>query len=465
VSGCSTVVLCHVMSSVQLGVAARHAVRAEWVLVGLVAVIVRLAITWAAKDSGIFSDMADYHLRAHWVLEGKEWTDSFRGPGYPVFLAALYRLWDPDLAGARIGNALLGGVTATMTCLLAADFVPRRAALCTGLVVALYPAAVLSSVYVMAEGLYGALVLAALLVGRTLNVRRAATAGALAGAAALTRSLGLSLVGVIATGHLPRVWRDRDWRRFALCISVMAAVSLLTLLPWFRHTTRVSGGVMLDSSSAYNVLLGANPRAQKRLHIPDGSWVWETYFAGAIDEADRNRRALRESWTWIRSNPGRWLSLMPAKMGYLYGLEGREHAWAYSNSYFGPRAPLTVRVWGGLLLVSFPPLAVLAIVGLLRPGLLDTSTGLQIAAFLAVTTLLHGVSFSETRYHLPLIPLLAVLAARGAAGGTPMPRARWVAALALGLSLSVVWWEQAPELLDRYRQLLAPEGWRTMLEF
>jgi 4-amino-4-deoxy-L-arabinose transferase-like glycosyltransferase len=430
-------------------------------MVGLIAIGVRIGVMWATRDSGgFYSDMADYHLRAQWLVD-----DSIRGPGYPMFLAALYQTMDPGQSAARLGNALLGGATAAMTCVLAASLVSPRAAVGAGLIAALYPAAVLSSVYVMPEGLYGALVLATLLAGQSMGVARSAATGILAGLTALTRSLGVGLAGAVAVGHLARTVREREWRRFGVSILVLTASCLLTLLPWFRHTTRVSGGVMLDSSSAFNVLIGANPRAQQRLHIPDGDWVRQTYFGGTRTEADRNQRALQESWRWIREHPAQWLGLVPAKIGYLYGLEGREHAWAYSNSYFGERSRTTVRIWSALLLAGFPPLALLAVVGLLRPGLLAHPTGVQITLFLAATTALHGLSFSETRYHVPLVPLLAILAARGAAGAPPMTRARWIAASAMIAGLVWVWWGQLPELLESYTALSAPDGWKGMRPF
>jgi hypothetical protein len=240
---------------------------------------------------------------------------------------------------------------------------------------------------------------------------------------------------------------------------------VITLGPWLSHTSRVSGGVMLDSSSAVNVLLGNNPRARERLEHVDFNWVWEAYLGGTVDEADRNARALEQSWNWMRSNPAAWLRLAPLKMAYLWGIEGREHAWDYSNAYFGERDVRTVRVWGVLLLMSFPVLALFAVVGLMRPGLLDSVSGTHLVVILAITTVLHVISFSETRFHLPLVPILAVLAARGMTTSPPMTRTRWAGALLVGFGLAAGWGQQIPELLRSYAQLTAPEGWKTMLPF
>jgi 4-amino-4-deoxy-L-arabinose transferase-like glycosyltransferase len=360
---------------------------------------------------------------------------------------------------------VLGAATSVLTAVLALEFVGRRAALGAAFVVALYPASVLFSVYVLTEGLYGFLVLATLVTARRVSVARTAASGVLTGLAAMTRSLGIVMVPVLWAGYLWDARPKRAWTRAGAQCALLALACAITLGPWLRHTSRVSGGVMLDSASAVNVLLGNNPRARERLELVDFSVVWETYLGGPLDEADRNARAIEQSWAWIRSNPAGWLRLVPLKISYLWGIEGREHAWAYSNTYFGERDVWTVKLWGFFLMISFPLLALPAVVGLVRPGLLDSGSGMHLVVILAMTAALHVISFSETRFHLPLVPILAVLGARGLTSTPPMTGTRWVGALLVGLALAAGWWRQIPELLGRYAQLTVPEGWKTMLPY
>lgn len=430
---------------------------------GAGAVLMRVAVIAWTPESIPFADMVDYDVRAKAMLQGRPLPDSFRGPGYPAWLALLYALPIGEILAARLGNAVLAAATAMVTAILASEVAGRRTAIAAGAAVALYPASVLSSVYLMPEGLYGLLIVLTLLAARRRTPAGAVVTGALAGLAALTRSLGSGLVPAVAAGDLVTGWRERRWRPALARTAILVAVCGLTLTPWLRHTMRVSGGVMLDSSTAYNVLLGANPRARERLQIEDGDWVRATYLAGAVDEADRNRRSWSAAGNWIRSNPAAWLRLIPSKMSYLWGLEGREHAWAYSQSYLGRHRVATVRLWGIALLVCLPPLALAALVGLFRPR--PPATVVRIAALLVVVTAMHGLSFSETRYHLPLIPLLAILAARGIAGRPAMTAPRWAMAAMVAAGLVLGWWHQLPELLERYAMLTTPDGWRLMLTF
>lgn len=447
--------------------------RLDLALVGALALGVRMAVILAVPLSAPFSDMTDYHVRAEMLLhEGRLYPDSWRGPGYPLFLALAYVWPGNDLLAARIGHAALGGVSAALTVLLASVFVRRRAAIASGAIVALYPGLVLSSVYLLSETLYVCQMLAVLVLAMRLDAWRGAAAGVVTGWAMLTRSMGLALGPAITIGSLVHAWSfDRDHRAAAVreAIPGVAAVvtaCLLTLAPWLWRTAAVSGAPMLDSASACNVLVGSNPRSTGRLEIADAYWVMDTLLAGSTSEANRSRRAIEQSVAWIGANPGDWLRLIPIKIGYVWGLEGREHAWLYSVSYLGAQAPSTVWGWGVLLLASFPLLAVPAVVGLLRPGLARHPSGLHIALLIAIVTMLHAFSFGESRFHLPLIPVLAVLAARGvAATDAPLTRVRLGVCVLLVLALAIAWASQAPELVARLNELAAPDGWQRWLPY
>jgi 4-amino-4-deoxy-L-arabinose transferase-like glycosyltransferase len=438
----------------------------DLLLVGVLACTLRLALAVAVRDATLFADMVEYHERAQILLrDGQLNFDSWRVPGYPLFLAALYALPGDDLAAARIANAVLAGVSAVLTGVLAARFVSRRAAAVAAVIVAAYPASVLSAVFVMPEGLYGCLVLGALVLSARSAPSRSILAGLTVGYATLTRSLGAALLPAIIGGNFLAGRLRRNRQGAAAEGLLLLAVFALTVSPWFIHTTSRSGGLMLDSSSAANMLAGNNPRATGRLEIPVGHWIFDTYLAGTANEAERNRRAIRYSVEWIASHPIAWLRLVPIKIGYLWGLEGREYVWLYSHSYFGPRSGATVWTWAVLLLVSFPLLAVPAAVGLWRPGLAHEASGWHLLLLLALVTGLHVLSFGESRFHLPLVPVLAVLAVRAFDGGEPFTRTRAAWCAATIAALCVAWATQAPELVHPLLRLVQPDGWQSGLEY
>lgn len=429
----------------------------------IVAVAARLAVSWASAESGVFADMAQYHERAvHLAATGTLFPDALRGPGYPALLALAYRLFGVSFWTARVANALVGGALTLLTGWLAARAGAGGRAWVASAIVALYPALVLSSVYLMPEGLYALLAVLALLLVRHRSVAMAAAAGLTAGLAILTRSVGVTLILVAAAvAAWAVVTRTAPWRVALARVAAFTAACLLVLAPWLMFTTRVAGGPMLDATSGMNVLLGNHAGATGRLDMADGAPLREAHVAGAASEADANARALRAGVAWAIAHPGAWLRLAAAKLGYLLGLEGREHVWVYSAGYFGARSAATVTLWGVLILVSFPLLVVAAGLGVARARGPLGPAHVALGAFVVATCALHVASFGESRFHLPLVPVLAVAASLGAGPLAAAGRGRLVAAALVVAALAVAWTAQAPELLEALTALRAPDGWAT----
>ena len=327
---------------------------------------------------------------------------------------------------------------------------------------ALYPGLVLSSVYLMPEGLYTLLAMLALLLVRHRALPFAAASGLVAGLAILTRSVGVTL-GVVAVAVAAWLWvTGATTMNAALTrIAAFAAACALVLAPWLLFTTNVAGGPLLDATSGMNVLLGNHDTATGRLNMADDAPLRQRHVVGATSEADANARALGAGVAWAAAHPGAWLRLAGAKVGWLLGLEGREHAWVYSVGYFGARGPLTVTLWGVLLLAAFPVLVVAAALGLIRAGGRLEAAHIALGTFVIATIALHVASFGESRFHLPLVPVFAVAATLAATPLTAVSRARLLVAGAVLVFLAFVWAGQAPELLDALTALRAPTGSST----
>ena len=429
----------------------------------IVAVAARLAVSWASADSGVFADMAQYHERAvHLASTGTLFPDALRGPGYPALLALVYRLGGVSFWGARVANALVGGALAFVTGLLARRAGAGDRAWISSAVVALYPGLVLSSVYLMPEGLYTLLAMLALLLVRHRALPFAAASGLVAGLAILTRSVGVTL-GVVAVAVAAWLWvTGATTMNAALTrIAAFAAACALVLAPWLLFTTNVAGGPLLDATSGMNVLLGNHDTATGRLNMDDDAPLRQQHVVGATSEADANARALGAGVAWAVAHPGAWLRLAGAKVGWLLGLEGREHAWVYSVGYFGTRTPLTVTLWGVALMTAFPLLVAAAALGLVRARGRLEPTHIALATFVVATIGLHVASFGESRFHLPLVPVFAVAVSLGATPRALASRARLLAAGAFVALLAFVWAGQAPELLEALSALRAPNGATT----
>ncbi len=432
-----------------------------------VGLILRLVVSWAAVDAPAMADMEQYHGRALHLFHHREFgPDALRGPGYPLLLAAAYATLGESLWSARVANGLAGGLLVLLTGLLARAMGLGARAWVASALVAIYPGFVLSSVYLMPDSFFAVWVVACLLALRRRSYGFAVLAGALAGGAMLTRSVGLILLPTAAV-----VWAYELGRRKASVPQVAARAGLfvfagaVVLAPWLSYTTRIAGRPLLDSTSGLNMLIGSNPRATGRLEMRDGQWLTETYVSGAVNVADADSRAARAAAQWAVENPTRWAQLAAVKVASLWGLEGREHSALYSRDYFGPRRDATVLAWGVAILASFPLLVVAALAGAVGVNSGWTALRLAVATLVAVTTVLHVVSFGESRFHLPLVPLLAVLAAARWPTWRHVPWPRAVAAGTAVVFLAWAWTTQLPELSQRLDTLRQPNGSMSVIEY
>jgi 4-amino-4-deoxy-L-arabinose transferase-like glycosyltransferase len=444
--------------------------RAWWTW-GVVAAGLRLAVSWSTADSGAFADMLQYHERAvHVAATGTLWPDAIRGPGYPAWLAMFYVLLGPTFWSARVANAVAAAALAGVTWALARRAGAGDRAWYASAIVALYPALVLSSVYTMPEGLYAFASVCCLLLLSWSHPAAWAAAGAAAGAAMLTRSVGLALVPAAVGAAVMATRPTGPIRRASVVPLVAFAVgAFVVLAPWLAFTKQVVGGYLLDQTSGVNVLLGNHPDANGRLELKYETDLRRQYVDGAASAADGNQRALAAGARWAVTHPAAWLALATRKLGYLFGLEGREHAWAYGHGYFGPRATTTVTAWGVALLIAFPALAVAAVVGAASADWSSRPAVVALVGFIAGTAVLHLASFGESRFHLPLVPALAVLASSGARVRevSPAPAWRWRrAAVAVCVAaLVAAWATQLGELTTSLARLRQPDGWTSLPDY
>ncbi len=176
-------------------------------------------------------------------------------------------------------------------------------------------------------------------------------------------------------------------------------------------------------------------------------------------------RAAAVALSHMRAHPWTVVRLTPAKLGGLLAVEGREHAYLYSFGYFGARDARVVWLWGVLILAAFPVLLLSALGGCVVRDGVAPRVFVPCVLFLLASAAMHIVSFGDPRFHLPLVPVLAVLAtglARWRVGVIPW---RVVMAAVLGIWLFSVWSRQVATYLPALIKLAEPNGWTSQLSF
>jgi 4-amino-4-deoxy-L-arabinose transferase-like glycosyltransferase len=313
---------------------------------------------------------------------------------------------------------------------------------------------VLLPTLVLSENLFIALVLLGLWLGQRRESYAPLLAGVALALATLTRSVGWAAIAGTIAGVMAA---PGERRRLARDLALLAAGCALVMGPWAARNALLYERpvLVLDTASGYNFLLGNNPRATGRLELGDVPLVTEEYWSEARTDLERSDVGYEAGGAFVIQNPGRFAWLAVRKTQFLMGLEGREWAWLYSERYFGPRARATVWFWGAALLVSFPVLALVALLGLASPGLVRHRGGVAVVSTLVTVLVLHVLSFGESRFHVPWVPVLAILAARGLESGAlrQMSQVRMVVVTLVGVVLALAWVDQLPLLLGRLEVL------------
>jgi 4-amino-4-deoxy-L-arabinose transferase-like glycosyltransferase len=376
--------------------------------------------------------------------------------GYSGFLAMFYRVLGPGYATSAVANALVGAALALVTWALAGHALSTGRARVAGLIVALHPGLVLYSALVMSEPLAALLTLAAFwLAVRDARAFRGFLPGALLlGVAALVRPQALLCAPFLAFA----VPADVGRRGRICCAAAACAVALVPVLPWTARNCRVMDGCALVSTNAgWNLAIGAFPRATGRfetLRSSDGC-------RDVTGQVQQDRCWLDYGLQQIGQRPVRWLSLVPAKLGYTfdhesfaveYLHEAHPASWPEARrvamrglttlvhrllvvmaALGGVAFPLMRRLRGaatqgalvaavgalGLLAVTSDSPAFWPLVGFATvlpwvplPGAPEVTPALRLATSLLATTLItHAVFFGEDRYHIVVTPVLALLAA------------------------------------------------------
>lgn len=242
----------------------------------LVALLVRVGYVLYTPHYVARIDAASYDLLARGLAQGHGWVlgaSAYRPPGYPFFLAAIYKLvgvphgsWtDP-----RLVQALVSTLTVALIGVLALRVAGRAAMLLSMAIAAVYTPLVLVGVSLMTESLFVPLVLAATICAlesrtATRRGRWIVAAGLLTGLAALTRgngiAVGLALAVVVWTG------RPRMSRRAIAAPAVLLAVMAITIVPWTIRNAFAQHAFVPVTTELGTTLTGTYNDASARHHF------------------------------------------------------------------------------------------------------------------------------------------------------------------------------------------------------
>ncbi len=304
--------------------------------IAALALVVRAVHLFQIKSAPFFSvlmgDSRSYDTWAQQIAAG-DWIGHdvfYQAPLYPYFLGTIYTLFGHDVMAVRVVQAILGSVAAVLVAHATFRLFGRGAALCAGVMAALYPTSIFFDGLLQKTALDGFLTSVALwiisgIVVRTSRWSRWLGLGIVIGALSLTRENAL-LLAVLLAGWA--VWPGLGKASAGSLVSGAAFVAGLALLlmPVAIRNYAVGGGFYLTTSQfGPNLYLGNNARTDGTagaLIAGRGSAEYERQDATEIAERAAGKTLtpgeVSEYWTsqataFIVSQPGPWLRLIARK--------------------------------------------------------------------------------------------------------------------------------------------------------
>lgn len=409
----------------------------------------RIAAGLGYSDDAMIGGVMQWHPWCHYPV------------GYSGFLAGLYELFGDGPHVATVANAIMGALMVALTHRIALRMMSTWRARIAAALLALHPGMILYGALVMTEMLQGLLPLLALWLalrdGERHPWRGAALSGVVLGLATLVSppailfapAMGLALVKLAPT--------SKTVRDVLLRGAVASAIAFAVTVPWTIRNCRVMDGcAFVSTNGGWNLAIGSFPRATGRfetLKASDGCKV-------VTGQVQQDRCWAKYGVQAIKDDPKRWIGLAPKKLDHSFNHESfavgylgtadpqawpeeRKKAWReglttfhrvlMSIAAFGFLGAITRRqkatwieaalwvVTAGLVYVAwrdydfhFWPLALwIPVIGLIPRPLSPNrdAVGWFIAWSILTFDVIHIVFFGEDRYHMPLVPLLCMLAA------------------------------------------------------
>lgn len=297
--------------------------RREGILAGAVVLLALALREWFVLATAIVQpasgDVSSYMRYAiHMVLDGTfseagpglpATPDAYRGPGYPLFIAAFYSPdWSQWWAAVAHAQAVLGAATVGIVVATARTFLPMRWAALAGVLLAVQPHHIAASAVMLSEVWLGFLLAAGVWLA---ILRRPWLAGMAFGLAYLTNPIA----ALLPAAMLPLFWRD-GWKRDGV---IVVAVAALAVGGWAARSA--AHGLSGNDRAGVNLVQGAWPdyHAAAKLYPlrSDYRQVMDSMHAEVALMKQSRADGLRSVAERIAAEPGRFALWYAVEKPYL----------------------------------------------------------------------------------------------------------------------------------------------------
>ncbi len=402
----------------------------RWLL-AIVIVAVVLRLTWAlyaARDPHGLHDPTLYEVFVARIADGHGYTaangeaTTYYPVGYVgalgavVWLVGQTPLPENIPMTAALFNLVLGVGTVALTFEVGRRLVDNRVGLVSAAIVAVWPNLIFQTAVILTESLFIFLVMAAVLLLVALPAltsrigwRRLAAFGVVLGLSALVRPISLTFLPVLLiVFFVARL----GWRLALRYVGVAVVAVVLVLLPWMIRNTRATHSlVVISTNLGDNLCISRHAGATGGFQGSAACTVRAPGLNTPDYEVEVNNTNTRRAVRFVRDHP-----LTEAKLVFLRGYHAfqNDHDGLVASESYGSNRfiPSLVRrileIFSDAYFFVALALALLAVPAFVRR---DQPWRLFFALAAAALAVQPLIFFGDPRFHLPVLPFVAVLAA------------------------------------------------------
>ena len=423
----------------------------RWLLViMLAATALRLAwVLYAAREPRGFHDPSLYEVFATRIADGHGFTaangeaTTYYPVGYVGALGAV--MWFVRLAPihenvpltAGLFNLVLGVGTVWLIFEIGRRLFDNRVGLVAAAAVALWPNLIFHTAVILTETLFVFLALAAVLLlvalpadAQRVGWRRLAAFGAIVGLSALVRPISLAFLPVLI---VVLAVAGAGWRNVLRAVVVAAGAVAVVLAPWTVRNTRQTGSfVAISTNLGDNLCMSRHPGATGGFQSSDACTVRATGATTAEREVEVNNTNVRRAAHFVRAHPATEAKLVVLRAYHSLenDYDGLAASESYGSNHFIPSA--LRRALEIVADVAFFLALVLSVLGV--PAFMTRHRPWRLFFLLAGLALAVQplIFFGDPRFHVPVMPFMAVFAAVTLCRARDLLPARRVTAVAGG---------------------------------
>lgn len=414
---------------------------------GILLVALALRLAWVAAvqpdpRDGRFDDSVWYYGTGKHLADGDGYvfpTDAFCArnggadcdqlpptalwaPGYPLVLAGLFLLPGDDVAAGRALNVAAGLALVAGVYFLGSRLWDRRAGLIAAAIMAFFPSQIFFSSLLLTETLFTAAALGLLCLAVAWTLRdgvawwRVFLLGVAAAVVGMVRPEGAFIVLAIIASW---VAVHRSWRRVGAYVGLLVLGMAVLYVPWtVRNMVQLDAPVVGTTGMGQVLIQGHNPDAGGRPDLYAVTQLWNRFDHVPFPEREVriNNAGVSDSIDYAVHHIPRELSLVPHRLAWFFRNDDSVLFWLQNSAAGEPKEMSAAWQdrWGDVANVYYYTVLGAMVLGLpfwLRR--MDRRHVLLWGPFAVYTAMWAFIFVGEARYHFPLLPVFALLAAVG----------------------------------------------------